>query len=113
MIVHRIEGVFNDYYSAPDACELEEYELDLLPASTAEVWYWYGAQPYEGDGAMIRRDNNGLLYFDELGHCSCYGPTDNLSTHGHDCITDAQASGSADWWKVFAPLATAMEVDPR
>ena len=100
-------------YSVGDE-DLSDGELDDFEPGSA-VWcvYAYTMDGYEGSGeAVVLRDTGDLdIYY--LNHCSCYGPTDNLSTHGHDCITDAQASGSADWWKAFAPLAAAMEVDPR
>lgn len=39
--------------------------------------YYYIRGSYEGSGKLIWLKNN-KWYYNDLGHCSCYGPTDSL-----------------------------------
>jgi hypothetical protein len=42
------------------------------------VWvvYWYEGGSYDGSGEAIYLKEDGQLYSENLGHCSCYGPLD-------------------------------------
>jgi len=42
-----------------------------------DVWYWYQTGSYDGQGGMVLR-KDGKWYFHDLGHCSCYGPMEEL-----------------------------------
>lgn len=61
-----------------DECNLEKFDKLQLD----EVWYWYASAPYEGSGYVLMR--RGEQYdLADLGHCSCYGPTDRISFTGY------------------------------
>ncbi len=53
--------------------ELPELETDDYEWLVYE--YNYGS--YEGDGEAVKMDENGVLWYLNLGHCSCYGPGEN------------------------------------
>jgi uncharacterized membrane-anchored protein len=80
MIVHRVDGFPPNYnpYST-DLDELDDYELNILAETYGidECWYWYATAPYEGSGYILMRRGN-QWDFDDLGHCSCYGPMENV-----------------------------------
>lgn len=59
-------------------CPLDEYDRNNLEAMGVETaWYWYSTGSYEGCGNMVARLTDGTWAFKDLGHCSCYGPTDD------------------------------------
>ena len=79
MEVHEIK---NKGSYCDDESELEENELEYLEAlGLDEIWYWYATAPYEGDGSILMRKGD-LYCVDSLGHCSCYGPTENITFDG-------------------------------
>ena len=63
--------------------ELSEYEWQSLPQSAKWVAYAYESAPYEGSGYALVAFEDGLFSLEDLGHCSCYGPTESLSPQGH------------------------------
>lgn len=85
LIVHNLKkfpgGVTNNY---EDISELSNYDLkELVLLDVDEVWYWYATAPYEGSGYMLLRKGN-LYDVANIGHCSCYGPVDNIKFNGKE-----------------------------
>ena len=82
MIVHRIDREPQDRYCS--ATELEDYELKEVEAlGVDELWYWYESCSYEGSGSMLFRIGDKYDMHD-AGHCSCYGPTDQIKLNPVD-----------------------------
>jgi hypothetical protein len=57
------------YDVGPDCAYGNEYDDDY-------IWIveWYENGGYDGSGEAVALGKDGLLYFANLGHCSCYGP---------------------------------------
>jgi hypothetical protein len=71
-----------DYQYCHDSGKpLDEWDMKTIYGALKEfeyVVYDYGTGSYEGDGvAIIKQD--GKFYQQNLGHCSCYGPWDNIN----------------------------------
>jgi hypothetical protein len=103
MIVNVIEAPkdlkydYGDDYELDDWClkELEELELD-------EIWYWYKASSYEGNGQLLMR--RGVEYdLEDMGHCSCNGPTE-LATFKGNSFEELEASITEGYMKEVAVL---------
>jgi hypothetical protein len=78
--LHRIEELPTGYAGMYRSGSIEEYEF--LPEDREaidEAWYWYGYGGYEGTGQLLMRHGDGYALHD-MGHCSCYGPTDGIDT---------------------------------
>ena len=76
MIIKQIKYTGGGY----EDCALNEWDFKKLElAEVDEVAYTYGSGFYEGTGLMVWRkgDKYGYQY---LGHCSCYGPTEDIGT---------------------------------
>jgi hypothetical protein len=58
--------------------EFSEYEIDEVKSLKADIFiYSYEYGSCDGSGfAVWKRD--GKWFYDSLGHCSCYGPTENI-----------------------------------
>ena len=56
-------------YSEWDAKAIHECEYEWFVS-------WYESDPYDGRGEAVGY-KDGVLYFYDLGHCSCYGPLDS------------------------------------
>lgn len=63
-------------YDAMELCDYEHADLDR--AGIVEAWYTYGYGSYEGGGHMIAKNIEGKWAYFDLGHCSCYGPCEDL-----------------------------------
>lgn len=37
---------------------------------------------YDGDGAAIVKDGNGMYWSADYSHCSCYGPGESMNVNG-------------------------------
>lgn len=59
--------------------ELSEWEFERNINQDSFVWfvYYYSCDGYDGSGEAVALGKDNLLYFYNLGHCSCYGPLDN------------------------------------
>lgn len=64
-----------DYY---DLSGFSKYDIKNIPKEVEEIWYWYGVGSYEGAGELIARLDNGLYMHHSCGHCSCFGPTEDI-----------------------------------
>jgi len=88
-------------YLCGDIEPLDEYDIRYIE-DFDEAWYFYAAASYEGMGGMILRKGGEYCYLD-LGHCSCYGPTEenfeslrkfsSLDELGESCSEDALRCG--------------------
>jgi len=57
--------------------ELSDYELEKLGLATDDIAiYNYAQGSYDGRGYVIVKRGDGSVQYASLGHCSCYGPTD-------------------------------------
>jgi hypothetical protein len=55
--------------------ELSEYEIKAV-SSHSKIVYHYTDGGYDGWGELIGWNEDGSLSVYDLGHCSCFGPTD-------------------------------------
>ena len=64
--------------------ELSDWDFKEIQAEAYKwIVYEYESGSYDGSGqAVAFKEENGLLYVKNLGHCSCYGPMDSWET---DC----------------------------
>lgn len=90
IIRHKPCVLFGETY----ADELSESELAEFDGKVDEVRYYYEYTSYDGRGlALLRRGTEFAIH--DLGHCSCYGPTDYFS------------SNDVDWYPSIKSLYTA------
>ena len=63
-------------YDGYEISGLDGFDVRNLAAKEIR-WavYWYGYGSYEGSGVLLGRREKDWIVLD-LGHCSCYGPTD-------------------------------------
>ena len=66
---------------------LSKYELEEIPKlerqtlyKVKEFIYYYLDYGYEGEGCAIFLDSNDKWHIVDLGHCSCYGPLEDLKS---------------------------------
>lgn len=72
---HFFKPVNSGYYVEYE--ELSPIELEEFARyGVKEIWYWYGTAPYEGSGFAVMFANDGRWAVQDIGHCSCYGPSD-------------------------------------
>jgi hypothetical protein len=68
-----------------DNSELENFKD--LKADYVVYYYEYGS--YEGSGFAVWK-KDGKYGYSDLSHCSCYGPTDDLSTIYYNSLNDIE-----------------------
>lgn len=69
-------------YTWGDSDSLSDSDLDAFKSLGAEILvYWYVNGGYDGSGSALFCVN-GLWHIHNMGHCSCYGPTENLALSG-------------------------------
>ena len=81
--VHNVkEYPKTETYLSNELTGLDDYSLDkLVLLGIDECWYWYATGSYEGSGKILMRKGD-LYDFTDIGHCSCNGPTDNITFNG-------------------------------
>lgn len=86
-------------------CRLDKSYFRKMPNNIVEIWYWYGSGYYCGAGQLLAKDNKNNWYHHDCGHCSCYGPIENL---------DFSFSGKSSLKKLYDECSTDMkkEIDP-
>lgn len=69
-----------------------------------EIRYWYCYGDYEGNGQMlILKDKK--WYYHSMGHCSCYGPLDEISFNvGYSTLPELMEKCSSELQKQLKPL---------
>jgi hypothetical protein len=77
--------------------EFLDYELEMIPHSVKWVAYWYEYETYEGRGSAIACFDDGLYELVDLGHCSCYGPTEHFPSAGTMTCEQIQAIRGKDY----------------
>jgi hypothetical protein len=80
-------------------------EADNLPTGTTHVIYCYKSGFYDGSGeALVKAD--GKWYRHSLGHCSCYGPWENMDTKNPLCdrLVDVEHTVSKECWQDLKEL---------
>lgn len=91
-------------YSYVDFCKFDDYEFDILrEAGFEEIWYWYGSGCYEGSGELIARKGN-LYDIYDLGHCSCYGPVDDIGNFNGVSLTELKDKMSKEYYEEVKEL---------
>ena len=65
-------------YRIEESDELGDYELEDIEKLNARwLVYYYEEGDYEGSGFAVW-ESDGKLYYHDMGHCSCYGPTEEM-----------------------------------
>ncbi len=65
------------YQVGPD--KLSDYDLKDLEYEELEWFvFWYEEGSYEGTGLGAGLTKDGKIRYENLGHCSCYGPMENF-----------------------------------
>lgn len=78
----------NEYHN--DYASLDEWDLEKLDdVGIVEAWYYYRTAPYEGEGQLVFLTADGEWGETSLGHCSCYGPCENIKVTALDPSLDA------------------------
>lgn len=95
----------NYNYVYGDLCELDEYDRDRLKKDKVDIFvYWYASGSYEGSGKAIFCVGNKWFYHD-LGHCSCYGPIENISySNPKDTVQELYDNCSDELKKELKPV---------
>lgn len=71
-----------------DKCEpFGDYTLEYFPPNVDVAAYWYVSGFYEGMGHIVYRVK-GKWQHASCSHCSCYGPTENMSDDGSEDTLD-------------------------
>jgi hypothetical protein len=87
-----------------DISYLTTFDIERLESLGVEkAWYWYSQGSYEGSGQLLML-KDGLYYTHDMGHCSCYGPTDNLELQNGKVLEALEASSSKEYWQSILPL---------
>lgn len=97
-------------YSWGTSEEFSNYDLEDLRKTGAQVaFYWYVSGSYEGSGQLLLF-KDGRWYLHDCGHCSCYGPTEDIKTDDPiDTLDGVQARCSKELWPLVEPLVKLAE----
>ena len=103
MKINNLKSYPENYgYSYGELGDLDNWEIDGLDSEFDEIWYFYAYGSYEGNGMMLIK--KGELYdVHNMGHCSCYGPTDHINFSGKS-LEQLKASYSAEGFKEWSNL---------
>lgn len=108
MIVHCLNNTPSiDTYG--DWEELSKSDLEYVDAD--EIWYWYATGNWEGSGQLVARQGD-LYFHHDMGHCSCYGPTENLYEGvAPEPLESLKArwDNNSSYWKQVEPLFNAIK----
>ena len=82
--------------------EEDEYiQKDIEKLAPELAVYSYESGSYEGSGFVVFKKENKWFY-DDLGHCSCYGPTENLDKASNMPFTFEQIQSIENNWNSHA-----------
>lgn len=73
---------YGSYGELMEFSESERANLEPWKDEVRTIWYWYGYGAYEGSGNMVVLMQDGTWDWMDIGHCSCYGPTDQVDLKG-------------------------------
>ena len=97
---------YDPYCIAEEA--LSDYDIRDIPGTVVEAWYWYATAPYEGEGFILAKHEDGGWSVADMSHCSCYGPTDRIDAASTYPTLDAiKDGGTPEWYAGFAHLVEA------
>jgi hypothetical protein len=65
--------------AGPEEIDFKYYEDTLKLIRAKKVVYWYQSGSYDGSGTAVIVDEDNNYHEIDLGHCSCYGPLDDLA----------------------------------
>ena len=104
----NILGRFPEGYSGYGSIDkLDDYDVrQLAGLNLDEIWYWYSSAPYEGSGQLLMRRGNEYSLHD-MGHCSCYGPTERANFHIGRTLKEIAESLSGEYMVECNPLLEA------
>ncbi|MGL5566017.1 MAG: hypothetical protein ACRDC4_09850 [Plesiomonas sp.] len=81
-LIHAIsqDGIrYCGEYGTDDDIGLRDNDKEFLASQgVVKIIGWYGSGSYEGSGEALIVFNDGTLNLRNLGHCSCYGPWEDL-----------------------------------
>lgn len=106
MKLMKLENTPKEYYGCGrEVGDLSEYEVrDLKEKGIEEAYYWYVYESYEGSGYILYRKED-KWYVKSMGHCSCYGPLEDLDfTHPYDSLEDVLLEATNDYISYVGPL---------
>jgi hypothetical protein len=88
----------------PGQDDLDEYDLEHIEkASVERAWFWYLSGCYEGEG-MFLYVAAGKWDFHDMGHCSCYGPLENIrDAPRYDSLDDLLSKCTTELQEQLAP----------
>lgn len=92
-------------YTHADISSLDEHDVEEIRKLDIDAaWYWYVSESYEGAGQLLMR--RGDKYdVHNMGHCSCYGPTEHVIFCGrYASLDEIQQCCSTEAYKAIAPL---------
>lgn len=100
MKVHNYGQFPPDYdYNYGDIGGLSEWDIEKLESlGIDEVWYWYAYGSYEGSGQILMRKGDEWDVHN-AGHCSCFGPTDEVAFTGHESLDALVESLSGEYYR--------------
>ena len=85
--------------------ELSKYDMKNFTENNIK-WavYYYVNWGYEGQGQILMRKNK-KWYLHDLGHCSCYGPLDQLTLkNGYTSFNKIYKNITGTWLNEVIPL---------
>lgn len=95
--------------NSPDS--LSEYDLkDVNGSGATHAWYHYETGSFEGWGYLLGLMANKTWFVHDMGHCSCYGPTERIhEASGYDTLAQIEEKNShnAEVWAKILPLIEA------
>lgn len=110
MIQHKAK-----YIGHLGGSETESEDVDFTNYLKGADWivYSYMSGSWEGDGVAIHKEN-GKLFQSNIGHCSCYGPQEQLScdsqgSKGYDTLEDLLKDCSESLKKELRPVLDVIE----
>jgi hypothetical protein len=112
MKVNRLAFPLDRYDTYWTDEEFSKYDFDELVQYSGgkieEIWYWYGAGSYEGDGQLTARFEDGRWGLASLGHCSCYGPCDGGVKPTANSAEELYAPLTEDYRRILEPMMNAV-----
>jgi len=96
MNIHKVLPPANYLEYDREDGELSDYDLNHIPDTVTDIWYWYAQGSYDGSGIMVLKTSDGY-YLHDMSHCSCYGPLDNFElTKCYKTIEDLKTNCSEE-----------------
>lgn len=93
-------------YNVGDSDILSEYDIQYIKNYPFKVvFYWYSGGGYDGYGSLIGVNHDNCWLYHDMGHCSCYGPCDDLiGEFPYKTLQELQDSCSSELLKQVQPV---------